>query len=432
MNATTSFIYSNIDKINQSISEDYSHFISAQLVNKSPENSSIEVNNKSTYPIYIDSILIDGDEYSIAQYLSRKSTKIININKVHLYQDDVLLKYRFGGRLDDSYKKILKWTDNEISKIYEPKVINEILKREQNYILGEVKKKWVFDRNIVLSPKNSLIVLPGVTIDLIKGASLTVLGGGVEFNGEEDNKIKIISSDGTGQGLIVLNSLNKSYITHTEFIGLNNFNNDQKSQTAPVVFYESDVEISNSTFTKNKSEDALNIIRSSFVLNKVLFKENPSDAFDSDFSSGKITNSNFTNIGNDAIDLSGSEVSINSVAIESALDKGISIGEKSNITGKNIIIKKSGVAISAKDSSSFLFDNVELSHNDVAVALFNKKEEFSGAAGILNNATLLGNGVDYLVEKDSEMYIDDTFMKGEVKNVKELMYGQKYGAKTGI
>ena len=229
-----------------------------------------------------------------------------------------------------------------------------------------------------------------------------------------------------------MDSRNTSYVNHTNFIGLsaNNLNRSDRVQTSPVVFYESNVKITNSIFIKNKSEDALNIIRSSFVLDKVLFKDNPSDAFDSDFSHGEIINSNFINIGNDAIDVSGSEVNINSVVIKSALDKAISIGERSNIMGKGITIQESGIAISAKDSSSFIFDIVKLSHNNVAFALFNKKSEFSGASGTVNNATLLNNKVKYLVERGSEMRINDSLIKGEIKNVKKLMYGEKYGAKT--
>jgi len=430
MNVKTDFIYSKIDGITHSINQDYSHFISSQVVKRPSKIFSIEVNNQSQYPIYIDSFLINGVEHLVAQYLSRTSSKTIDIGKVNLQKDIVLMKYRFGGKLDYSYAKVLRWADKEISKIYKSKGINEIPKIDQNYVLGKVKKKWTFDYDVILSSKNKLIVLPGVTIDLIKGASISILGGDVEFNGEKDNTINIISSDGSGQGLIVLNSQNKSYINYTKFIGLNNINNGNLSQTSPVVFYESDVEITNTIFTKNKSEDALNIVRSSFLLNNVLFQDNASDGFDSDFSEGVIINSKFINIGNDAIDLSGSELNIDSVEIQSALDKGISIGEKSNIVGKDIVIKKSGIAISAKDSSSFLFDDLELLNNEVAFALFNKKSEFNGATGILNNSTLLGNEVDYLIEKGSMISINDAFIKGEIQNVEELMYGKKYGVKT--
>jgi hypothetical protein len=434
MNATTDFIFNKIDRINQGIDEDHSHLISVQVIKKYPEKLVIEVNNQSQYPIYIKSVLVDGKDYLATQYVSRKSTENINIkiNKEYAQKDRMSIKYRFGGKLDFFSKKILRWTDNEISNKYKSKGNYEIPQINGNYVLGKLKKKWVFNRNIVIHPKSRLIIMPGVTIDLIKSASITVLGGGVELNGEKDNKINIISSDGSGQGLIVLDSRNKSYVNHTNFIGLsaNNLNGSDRVQTSPVVFYESDVKITNSIFIKNTSEDALNIIRSSFALDKVLFKDNPSDAFDSDFSHGEIINSNFINIGNDAIDVSGSEVNINSVVIKSALDKAISIGERSNIMGKGVTIQESGIAISAKDSSSFIFDIVKLSHNNVAFALFNKKSEFSGASGTVNNATLLNNKVKYLVERGSEMRINDSLIKGEIKNVKKLMYGEKYGAKT--
>ena len=427
MNAKTDFIFNQIDRINQNIDQDYSHLISSQVINIYPEKLVIEVNNQSRNPIYVDSISVEGKDYSVAKYVSRESKENIEINKENAHENSMLIKYRFGGKLDFFSKKILKSTDNEISNKYKSNVSYEIPQINENYVLGKLKKKWIFDGNIVIHAKSRLIILPGVTVDLIKGSSITVLGGGVELNGEKDNNINIISSDGSGQGLIVLNSHNKSYVNHTNFNGLsvNNLNGSNRAQTSPVVFYESDVEITNSTFINNTSEDALNIIRSSFVLNKVLFKDNPSDAFDSDFSHGEIINSNFINIGNDAIDVSGSEININSVFINSSLDKAISIGERSNIIGNYVTIQKSGIAIAAKDSSTFIFNNLELSHNNVAFALFNKKSEFSGASGTANNATLFNNKVKYLIEKDSEMHINDSFIRGEITNVKKLIYEEK-------
>jgi len=80
--------------------------------------------------------------------------------------------------------------------------------------------------------------------------------------------------------------------------------------TGAVNFYESDVEITNTTFYRNQCEDALNIIRSDFILKNSIFDYIYSDAFDSDFSTGKVIDTKFTNTGNDAIDFSGSQILI--------------------------------------------------------------------------------------------------------------------------
>ena len=62
-------------------------------------------------------------------------------------------------------------------------------------------------------------------------------------------------------------------------------------------FNESEVQITNSVFEKNRCEDGLNIIRSNFKLDHVSFKDTQSDAFDGDFVKGVITNATFENCG---------------------------------------------------------------------------------------------------------------------------------------
>ena len=90
--------------------------------------------------------------------------------------------------------------------------------------------------------------------------------------------------------------------------------------TGAVTFYEADVSINNCKFLNNRGgDDYLNIIRSEFDINNTLFQDVIADAFDSDFSKGKISNSLFINCGNDAIDASGSFIDIKNVFMK-ALD----------------------------------------------------------------------------------------------------------------
>ena len=57
-------------------------------------------------------------------------------------------------------------------------------------------------------------------------------------------------------------------------------------------------------------------------------KNTKSDAFDGDFVEGIVKDSNFINLGNDAIDVSGSDIKITNVTINKAGDKGLSAGDK--------------------------------------------------------------------------------------------------------
>ena len=80
-----------------------------------------------------------------------------------------------------------------------------------------------------------------------------------------------------------------------------------------------------------------------------MFENIYSDAFDGDFSDGYISNTNFINCANDAIDISGSNVTIDSVFIQNSGDKGISVGEKSMVDVRDVVIRNVTNAIVAKD-----------------------------------------------------------------------------------
>ena len=84
-----------------------------------------------------------------------------------------------------------------------------------------------------------------------------------------------------------------------------------------VTFYEADVAIDHCIFSNNRNgDDYLNIVRSEFDINNTLFINNLADAFDSDFSIGSISNTKFVNCGNDAIDISGTKITIENIFID--------------------------------------------------------------------------------------------------------------------
>ena len=86
---------------------------------------------------------------------------------------------------------------------------------------------------------------------------------------------------------------------------------------------------------KEVTEDALNIFSSSFAINKTLFINVVSDAFD-EFVDGNVTECIFNHIGGDAIDFSGSNALISQTSISNVKDKGLSAGEGSIVNFRNL------------------------------------------------------------------------------------------------
>jgi len=250
------------------------------------------------------------------------------------------------------------------------------------------------------------------------------------MEGTESAPIKVFSSDGSGRGVVVLNSSGRSHVSHAVFAGLKAAEFPGWSVSAAVLFYESPVTIENSSFYNNNSEDALNIIRSEFEITDCVFEGNRSDAFDSDFSHGTITGTRFLSTGNDAIDTSGSILKSSDIVISDAGDKGISIGEASTMDGRNITIRTSGIAVSSKDNSTFALNEIDLKENALAFALFQKKPEYGPTQGRVRELNIAGNDEDYLIEKGSSLEIDGRVITGNIDDVKSLLYGNVYGKIT--
>ena len=129
--------------------------------------------------------------------------------------------------------------------------------------------------------------------------------------------------------------------------------------TGAVTFYNSDVEISQAVFNGTRAEDALNIVHSRFVLDRVTIQNTRSDAFDADFATGHVDQSHFAYIGGDAFDVSGSNISLSSSEFLSVHDKAVSVGEASDVQVQSLRVQDVASGIVVKDGSYASVKDVE-------------------------------------------------------------------------
>ena len=133
----------------------------------------------------------------------------------------------------------------------------------------------------------------------------------------------------------------------------------------------------------------------------------------------------FENIGNDAIDVSGSNVEILNIKMSNIGDKGISVGEDSRMKAKNIIIDKSNIGISSKDKSVLEIIDLEVTNSNIGITAFQKKTEF-GPGNIIGEKVLINNvQTPYLIEESSFCKIDNKIIEPNERNLKELLYEVK-------
>ena len=313
-------------------------------------------------------------------------------------------------RMDANFKEF-DWIDFDEEK-------NEIYFKNGN---------WTLDRVLVIPSGTKVLGSAPLTIDLINGAHI-LSNSQISLKGTKDDFISITSSDSTSAGLSVINARKNSEIKYVEFDNLSNPKIGNWSLSGAITFYQSPVNFSNCNFLSNRDgDDYVNIFRSSFVLNNCNFRKSNADALDLDFSDGHIQQCNFYNIGNDAIDASGSAITINNGVIDGVLDKAISSGENSRIKVDNLNILNSEIAFAAKDKSTLDINNSTVTNSRIGFTAFQKKPEFGPAEIYVINTTLSDIEMKYLIEKKSILSIDNIFMTNKQKNIKELMYGIKFG-----
>ena len=283
------------------------------------------------------------------------------------------------------------------------------------------KGNYQLSERILISDNKTVVIEAGVELDLINKAAI-ISYAPVFFLGSPASPITINSSDKSSNGIAVLQAREKSRVDYTIFKNLNTFSYKGWALSGAVNFYESDVHIEHSTFESNLCEDALNIIKSDFYVNNCLFKDIFADAFDSDFCTGKLSNTTFNIVGNDAIDFSTSQITIDSCTIQNISDKGISGGEGSTLWVSNTTIDQCNIAAASKDLSEVFLTNVSISNSKYGLVALKKKPEYGAAKLITKNFSIIDCEVELLIEKGSSVNLNGKAIEGTKKKVAEMFY----------
>lgn len=406
----------------------------------------IKLINKQTIPINITKIFnevfnfdynkkVNGKritEKVIPQYIS---LPISNVEE-HINSKDLSVQYTLLGQEQKNIIQIKKNYDNSgINKIPHIFSNNELI--EYNFVLNDkIKKQIIFKKGHieieedVIFPKDYKIIIKENTYLNLKKSSKIISYSPMFFYGNKSNKIKVYSSDKTGQGITIINADEESFFENVSFEDLKAVSEYSWRLTGAITLYKSDSYFNNCSFINNKSEDALNSINSQIILWRTLFSNNYSDDFDGDFVSGSIRECTFKNSGNDAIDISGSNLDIQDVEIEKFGDKGISLGENSHAFLENIKILDGEIGLANKDFSDVEGKKIFIKNCKVGITSFQKKTEYGPASTNLNYVKFIECEKSFLIEEGSFTKFDGAFISPNSRNLKNIFYGNLYGKKS--
>lgn len=431
--------------------------LKAELISINKQNTQIAVSNFSNYPIYIKGLnhlkkknIVSLNEQNL---VLSNTTDTINIslprsfenlfvskkNKqtgfiLHKHSNELFLEYEILGTETKNFSSIIPYGAKQE---HAENIMRNTssLDSNESIMIDEAKKQIRFNQQkiqinspLIIPANYTFSIDPGTAIDIIEGG-LIISYSPLLFKGTETNPIRFFSSDLKGQGLLVMSDRSASELNYVEFVNLANPNNGPWDVSGAVSFYESPVTLKNVRISGNRCEDALNIIRSEFQMIACTIEDTQSDAFDGDFVTGTIKNCFFKRLGNDAIDVSGSSLQMENINIEEAGDKGLSAGENSKMTAKNISISKSEIAVAGKDLSVIDIKEIQISNTKLAFTAFQKKSEFGASDILVEGLKMDSVDIQHLIEERSSLSIDGKTVEVS-KNVKERMYGVEFGVSS--
>lgn len=413
------------------------------LVSQEGDRVVVEIVNLHSFPLQVTGISYDGKRYPLyggengeiqgnqagivpkaTERLSFRIPVAVNSEK------ELTLQYRvFGMDEDLDPLEVVQW------KRESDLALHDIAPRESTMTAFSFLQ--IDDRSVRIPGGNwelvsDLVIPAGYTVNIDPGAQILLRNNAniisyspIDANGTDAETIRIHADDGTGQGLIVLQANSESSLQHVVFEGLSNPSKRGWFVTGAITFYESPVSLQDVSFINNTSEDSLNIVRTEFSMEDMLFDGTLSDAFDADFASGTIANATFRSIGNDGIDVSGTTAVVSNVTIDVVGDKGISTGEDSRVIARNISIANATIAIASKDNSVLTIEDTDISETDMGAVAYQKKPEFGPGTIIADRITMENTLTPVIQEVGSVVEINGEQAADSQEAVYDFLYGDE-------
>jgi len=291
-------------------------------------------------------------------------------------------------------------------------------------IILEKGKQIKLDHSLTMPKGFKLIFEEGSSIYFSKGAGL-IVNGELSIKGSDKYPVTlngINNEQESWSGVLVLAKDEHVNINYLRMQGGSGIFGKLRYRGAFTI-HGATLKISNSSFSSNQSEDALNLVQVKGELNNIQIFDTPSDGLDIDYGDLIINKIELVNIGKntgaDAIDMSKSFVEINDSVIRNVTDKGVSIGEGSICKINEINISNALVGIASKDSSKAYVNFAQMSNIQLSSAMtYRKKSHYNG--GYLNISDIETNNEGYISQENSVLQIGEVIIKTKKINIDKL------------
>jgi len=287
---------------------------------------------------------------------------------------------------------------------------------------------WYVKGDLIVPDGFDLFIPPGTTIRFEPDAIL-YSSGSLTMAGTSEAPVVLTAQGDYWSGIAVIRAGEESILEYTTVEKTFGISRGGWILTGGITFFESEITLNQSHIINTQAEDAINLIHSEFLFNESEFGFTESDALDDDFSSGEIIGCHFHNIGGDAVDVSGSNVSITDTTFVDIGDKAISAGEESIVNGQDLYIESAGIGVASKDLSSVILEKVQIIGAEYAgLAAYIKKPVYGPASIQATNTdisetetpTLVQTGswisLNHYIQLTEDLNIDDLYERGILGN----------------
>jgi hypothetical protein len=280
---------------------------------------------------------------------------------------------------------------------------------------------WNVKGDLIIPEGKNLTIAAGANLLFEKDELLLLRSGTLNILGTPDNTSSLTSIGEPWAGILVIDAPDESFIQSTEISNITGFEREGWMVTGGITFYQSNVTITNSVIKDSFAEDAINVMHSNYLFDNLSIVNTVSDAFDGDFSDGKIINSYFAEISGDAVDISGSNLEITSCDFNAIGDKGISAGEQSQVKALFLNITNANIGIASKDSSYVEIELSEINNPSyIAMAAYQKKEMFGPGQIIAKTVAIDTQDKVALVQSGSQIKLNEVIFPDQELDVKTL------------
>ncbi len=269
------------------------------------------------------------------------------------------------------------------------------------------------DRDLIVPRGMSVVMEKGARFDIVSGKSI-VINGALIVRGTGLNPvfIRAVGDNGPFGSIAVQgDGSTRCSIQGLRISGGSEAWIDGQYHSGMLSFHACDVEMDRCVIQGSHADDAVNIKHGHVSIRDCEFREAHADMLDLDFVKGSVERCSFNgearvdttryDPNGDGLDVSASHVLVRECSFIAMPDKGLSIGETSQVIVLGSTFDHDHLAIAVKDLSVAHVDASTFTNNERVFAVYQKKPVFGGAFLTLYNNTFTDNAHEREVDKSS-------------------------------